>query len=148
VSDMTTGNKQTEVRAATTLGKLLLIAAGLLFLAGGALVLVQCLGWLLAGEWQPVPAWLTLLESSAQQWHKAYEGRLCAIDYLPSLASYASLSEIAPGLKAKAAGVHKILIEALSLPLLAWLWGLAFIAVWLGGNAADSQMVARHHNDA
>ena len=107
------------------------VLAGPLWAA--ALVVVQCITWLKAGVWQPVPAFALFLSSEAQVLNlRLIGGSLSALDLVPSWGSFDSLDSVVLAVSGRMVGFGRIVAWLLELPLLVWLLAVAFVSASVG----------------
>lgn len=113
------------------------------FLIAWACVLVasQCLGWLKAGDWQPVPAYAIFLSEQAQDYTlKVYDSGLQPLNLTPAWGDAKDLDQIAESSARNALGARKILRWVLELPLAVWLVAAAIGVAAIFQSATESRM--------
>ena len=114
-----------------------LAAAALLFWAA-ILFLAQCLGWLKAGQWQPLPLYAVFLSQESQDFTlRMYETGIQPLSLVRALGSSESLAQVTWGIAGDMLGLQKVVAWLLELPFAAWLVGGAFSLLALQGWALD-----------
>ena len=105
------------------------LAAGVAFIGWAALLLLmQVLGWIKAGEWQPVPLFAVFLSDAAQADLRVYLVNPQPLALVPSWGGAIGAEEIAAQIAGQLMGMRKALAWVLECPLLSALLlaGLAF----------------------
>lgn len=102
----------------------------------------QCIAWLNAGEWQPVPLYSLFLNEDGQSMLSVYT-RLSPLGLVPSWGSFTYLDQIATSIAGAAAGFKKIVTWVLDLPLAAVLVVAGFASTAGCGVAAAEAKASR-----
>lgn len=99
------------------------------------LLLMQILGWIKAGEWQPVPLFALFMSDAAQADLRMYLVNPQPLALVPSWGGALGAEEIASQMAGQLMGMRKVLAWVLECPLLGALL-LAGLAFFMAAGAA------------
>lgn len=105
----------------------------------GVIVLAQCITWLMAGEWQPVPAVAIFMTSEAQHFFlDVVPSGISPVSFAPSIASLDSPEAVARRLAGSAIGLQRIVAWLLDVGVSLW-----FLLVGIVSRALSRSMTER-----
>lgn len=103
---------------------------GALLLLWAFLILVlQCIGWIRAGAWQPVAVGALFLSPDGQTLLKTMSVHIHPLDLVPSLGSSNEIAFIPGRVVRGVLGSHPAFIWLLGTPLIFWLWGFGLASL-------------------
>lgn len=100
-------------------------------------LLTQALGWLKAGEWQPVPLFSLFLSEVAQTDLQVYLAKPQALNLVPSWGDAAGVEDIAARVARQWLGMRQVLVWLLEWPLVGALLAASLASFMAAGAAFE-----------
>lgn len=111
-----------------------------LLLWASSVFFFQCIGWIKAGEWQPVAFGTLFLSDSGQASLQTIKVSVNPLELVPSWGTSFELEQVATIAANKLLGMRKIMAWLLETPLNFWLAGLGFLTISVSSEIAKSRL--------
>lgn len=85
------------------------LVSAFLFLWAFAIFVMQCLGWLQSGQWQPVPVGLLFVSEDGHRWVSYFEIRAQPLKIVPAFGALREVGDVAANMAGRMVGLQKVL---------------------------------------